>query len=339
MDTILVHNQATIPETIGTEILNMRGQLDGITVSVPDTISVSHAESASTILGMSIEIGAIVIPTVVSVVVFGLGIVINWLQKKRRCRSETIDFRNALFTWCDMVEKPVRKQCESLEALSDDIVSNKTIQGVRYSFSKSMVQHLEIASAENVIQHLINRSSAKKGEDKRAVFAFNMVSQIDYLQSVEIEIARQYDAYQIQSQEFLPEWNAEIMNIKEKILAKPTCSREQIMLQEINNTYSLWANDSTSDEYVDVFKIQDRLLLPIVNACNKQSILGQEFKNVESINKSALTLLTIIKRWQALNLGFSEVFRLYSRCESDSIDSLMEAVCYFKNNTKPSFWL
>ena len=74
--------------------------------------------------------------------------------------------------------------------LSEDIGKNKTIQGVQYQFSKSMVNHLDVASADNVIKHFINRSSAKT-KDKRAIYAYNMVSLIDYLQSVEVEITKQ----------------------------------------------------------------------------------------------------------------------------------------------------
>lgn len=129
------------------------------------------------------------------------------------------------------------------------------------------------------------------------------------------------------------------MNIKDNLYVESSTSREKVILNSLIQFYIEWETNCKDDKEVEILKVRNFLLVPIVKAYDSTNVLGQGFYYYESIFKSATMLLTTIAKWQALNEGCKKVFESYAKSELNSIDSLMEAIDYFKNKTKSSFWV
>lgn len=323
-----MHNQVKVATD-----RNMIGckTLDTLNARLYDTTQVTYPQ-VEKICGMTPAWGAIVIPTVVTIIVFVLGHIINHFSKQWERKRETIIFRNTLFGWIDLVQQPVIKQIESLSVFSNAIKNNRTLQNERLAFSRNMVEKIDIATAENVIKYLLFNSSKPK-IDKRAETAFNMISQIDFLKSLESEIRIQYDSYQRESLALFNDWNHSIEQIQKLCFSKYNCKEESIM-KDLIYIVDTWREGIQNDKEADVPKAFENLIVPILERCNEH-IMGQaNFSEVDGIKEGALVLANVYKRWKSIAEGFSKVFADYAEHANNALVVLMTSKNYFSEKTK-----
>lgn len=334
MDTTLIYNQVRIPTDINATVENIPTFPDSIHVFVGDVVNVAQ-ETAETqsFWGMTPEWGAIVIPTVATILVFVIGILLDLLIKWISSVNKTREFRNTFFSWVSIVGDPVSKQISRIRQLATDIHNNTTLQNVRFEFSKSMVDKLDIASAENLIQFFIFRSS-KPENDKRSEHAFNIVSILDFLSSVEKEIAKNYEAYQMQSLALMNEWNPIIIHIQDTIHSGHPYREESALFSSIMQSYNAWQQAAMADEEVDVIKVYNLFITPILRGLGTHVFGNAGFEKTDSIIVDLKKLALTYNKWSSLRDGFEEVFSNYADACQTSYVNLCNAINYFKENTR-----
>lgn len=305
---------------------------DTIYVHLQDAIQVAQPE-VEKLWGMSIEGGAVILPMVVSIAVFVFGVLIDRCLKANDEKNETIAFRDALFGWIDLVKEPVEKQVECLQVFSKAIKENRTLQNERLEFSRNMVDKIDMATAENVIKYLMFNSSKPK-KDRRAVNSFNLISQIDYLKSLEMEIRKQYEAYQRESMGLFGDWNKNIEQIQRLCVGHYTrIESEALIMKELIDILYEWKLASQEDKEVDIPKAYNSLIVPILNRCEMHLFCQSGYADVDGIKESALELANVYKRWHSIAEGFSKVFADYAAHAHNALKALIEAKTYFVENT------
>lgn len=306
---------------------------DTIYVHLQDAIRVTQPE-VEKLWGMSQEWGAVILPTVVSIAVFVFGVLIDRCLKANDEKNETIAFRDALFGWIDLVKEPVEKQVECLQVFSKAIKENRTLQNERLAFSRNMVDKIDMATAENVIKYLMFNSSKPK-EDRKAVNSFNLISQIDFLKSLEAEIRKQYDAYQRESLGLFGDWNKNIVQIQRLCAGNYTLIEDDALIMEklIDILYE-WKLTSQEDKEVDIPKAYNSLIVPILKRCETHQFCQSRHTEIDGIKESALELANVYKRWHSIADGFSKVFADYATHAHNALKALIEAKTYFVENTR-----
>lgn len=285
-----------------------------------------------TFCGLSLEWGAILIPTFASIIVFLIGIIIDKLNEFCRKKRETKEFRDTLFKWIELTQKAVKGQIDILNGFSDAIEANTTLQNERLTLSRNMVDKLDIVNAKNLIKYLIFNSS-KPQNDRRAECVFNMISQIDFLGSLEPEIRKQYDSYQKESIALFDDWNSNIMSIQ-RLCAGKYSAEESDKMVEFISIVQKWAEQTSGDSEVNVSQTMQLLMTPILNATKNHSFKQPGFEEVDLIKENALQLKTVYDRWLSLSSGFSKVFREYARNANTALTVLMSSKNYFLDSTK-----
>lgn len=333
MDTTFIYNQikavtdssiicGNIPDTLNTHLHY--------------TIQVAYPQ-AEKIWGLTPEWGAVIIPTTVTIIVFILGYILNNFSKKKEKEEETITFRNTLFEWINLIQQPVINQIKLLREFSYAVKINKTLQNERLAFSRNMVGKIEIAMAENVIKYLLFNSSKPK-IDKRAENAFNMISQIDFLKSLETEICKQYDAYQRESLALFSDWNNNIQQIQ-RLCSSIINNNEEGIMKDLKVIVYNWKEDIQNNNEVDVTKVYEKLIVPILKRCEKH-VLGQSiFSEVDGIKEGALILANVYERWKSIAEGFSKMFADYAENANNSLMVLIASKKYFSENTEAKNWV
>ena len=333
MDTTFIYNQikavtdssiicGNIPDTLNTHLHY--------------TIQVAYPQ-AEKIWGLTPEWGAVIITTTVTIIVFILGYILNNFSKKKEKEEETITFRNTLFEWINLIQQPVINQIKLLREFSYAVKINKTLQNERLAFSRNMVGKIEIATAENVIKYLLFNSSKPK-IDKRAENAFNMISQIDFLKSLETEICKQYDAYQRESLALFSDWNNNIQQIQ-RLCSSIINNNEEGIMKDLKVIVYNWKEDIQNNNEVDVTKVYEKLIVPILKRCEKH-VLGQSnFSEVDGIKEGALILANVYERWKSIAEGFSKMFADYAENANNSLMVLIASKKYFSENTEAKNWV
>lgn len=333
MDTTFVFNQVKVPTGINTVVENMPSLPDSIHVSIDNLVNVAQ-ESVEpvTIWGLTLDWGAIIIPTVASLIVFILGLIAENIKNSRKNKRETQEYRAALFAWIDLMGSSVFQQITSVRKLSVDIASNTTLQSARFQFSKTLIDKLDI-SGKTVIKYLINNSSDSK-DGHREENAFNIISQCDYLQSAEKEILRQYEAYQAISIKLLEDWNNNITELNELLNSLPRTNEEAPAVLTCREIYKNFRNSySENNGLVDILSIKEYLLDPILNSFPDYKYGSIMNPSIDRILLLVRNLLILIKNWEKNKEGFADIFNNYAdRCEN-SFALLIDSKNYFKNKT------
>lgn len=331
MDTTLIYNQVKIPYGINTYVENLP---DTVSVQVQDPLRVVlPCEPVESLLGLSSEWWAIIIPTMASIIVFVFGHLIERCHERSLRKSETENFRNTLFAWIDLVEKPVRKQISSIRVFSDAIKNNITLQNERLMFSHNMVNKINIATADNIVNYLINNSS-KPDNDKRGEFAFNIVSQMDFLQAFESEIRSQYDAYERQSMALFEDWNPNIKRIQRLCNSVNTC-QVAFDVQTLRGIVETWRKTiAHNNSEVDIPLTFKNLIEPILITYRDHEYGHSGYEELDQIIESTKILNEVYYRWKVLSEGFSKVFEGYANNAESALRILLEAKKYFASKTK-----
>ena len=333
MDTTFIYNQVKL----ATDSNIISGYLqDSLNVQLQDTVQVAYPQ-VERIWGMSPTWGAVIIPTTVTIIVFVLGHILNYFSMKNNKMAETKTFRNTLFEWINLVQQPVIKQIELLRDFSDAVKTNKNLQNERFTFSRKMVGKIEIVTAENIMKYLLFNSSKPK-IDKRAEKAFNMISQIDFLKSLEAEICKQYDLYQRESLALFDDWNNNILQIQ-KLCSCNINSIEANIMSDLIDIVNYWREETRNDNAVDVTNAYEKLIVPILKRC-KEHVLGQaNYSEVDGIKEGALVLVNVYIRWKSIAEGFSKLFADYAEDMDIALNVLIASKNYFSENTEVKNWV
>jgi hypothetical protein len=333
MDTTFIYDQVKV----ATDSNIISGYLqDSLNEQLQDTVQVAYPQ-VERIWGMSPTWGAVIIPTTVTIIVFVLEHILNYFSMKNNKMAETKTFRKTLFEWINLVQQPVIKQIELLRDFSDAVKTNKNLQNERLAFSRNMVGKIEIVTAENIMKYLLFNSSKPK-IDKRAENAFNMISQIDFLKSLETEICKQYDAYQRQSLALFSDWNNNIQQIQRLCSSSINIIEVRLMKDLIDIVYK-WMEDIQNDNAVDIPKAYEKLIVPILKRC-EEHVSGQaNFSEVDGIKEGALALENVYKRWNSITEGFSNMFADYAEYANNALVILMASKNYFSENTEVKNWV
>lgn len=328
MDTTFIYNQVKVV----TDSSIICGNIpDTLNTHLHDTIQVVYPQVGK-IWGLTPEWGAVIIPTTVTIIVFVLGNILNNFSKKKEKAEETITFRNTLFEWINLIQQPVINQIKLLREFSDAVKTNKNLQNERLVFSRNMVGKIEIVTAENIMKYLLFNSSKPK-IDKRAENAFNMISQIDFLKSLETEICKQYDAYQRQSLALFSDWNNNIQQIQ-RLCSSSINNIEVRLMKDLIDIVYRWMEDIQNDNAVDIPKAYEKLIVPILKRC-EEHVSGQaNFSEVDGIKEGALALGNVYERWKSIAEGFSKMFADYAEYANNALVILMASKNYFSENTE-----
>lgn len=327
MDTIL----SNIPDSLSAlseSSTSLSNSLD--TVSF---VSIMTKPIHDTFLGIPNEWASFIVPTVASIIVFVLGILIEKCHKKKQQKQETEDYRKTVFSWVEQVKTPISNQIKRIHKLISDINANTTIQGVRFEFNKSLVNKLGIDSVENLIKYFIFRSSEPK-DDKRSDNVFNIVSALDFLSTAENKVVEDYELYQKQSIELVQKWTPVICELQlyiDKI-------RSLVLLFEgcnlIVSCCDEWKELCKGKKEVNIKETYDSLINPILQIYYKSPFSSDAPQEVGLIYKQTNELAIIYYDWDALNKGFAKLFKEQADRIEQAYNNLETAVNYFKDNTQ-----
>ncbi|MDZ7691803.1 MAG: hypothetical protein U5K69_11870 [Balneolaceae bacterium] len=289
-------------------------------------------ETGRSIFGLSESMAAILIPAVITLIVFVLGIIIRWVVRKREKRQELRAYKNIILNWIEQIKKVVNRQVESCSNFSTQLSEAENIQAERLSYNKLLVDKIEQISIDKYVNTFVINSTGEP--EKNYEMTFKIIGQLKFLQDIEEHIPSIYEAYQKQTEEIMKEWNSNFAHFDSLVS---------------NQTKALASNNQNDSFHSDVLKIANNwraqapngrssvtftfsnLIMPLSSLINQE--LKQNSDNVYAFDLSACLqeLRISYMKWEKLNQDFSASFSQIAENIEKSYDDLQSAKSYFQS--------
>jgi hypothetical protein len=159
---------------------------------VIDTVK-SYIEKPLThenVLGLSPENAKIMIPVMVTLSIFLLGIIVNIIIKKYERKAYLVSIKSVITTWCKLLENPISQQSKSCNDFNTRLQKSTEIQPERFEMNNLLAGNILSLKLKDQIDAIILNHKGK--DEEKAKCLFNIISQIEFLNKTEIELRNKY---------------------------------------------------------------------------------------------------------------------------------------------------
>ncbi|MBV5282717.1 MAG: hypothetical protein JZU53_09840 [Paludibacter sp.] len=314
------------------------GKLKEIVLNTNITLhSEKIKESRETIFQLPESLARILIPALITLAVFLLGQIIIWFRNQKNIQNETNNYKKIILSWADLIKKPVEKQVSECRDLSLRIRNSQTINPERFGLIKMLANKVDSISIERFISTFMINSTNPKVDNKNEKMTFHIVSQLDYLMSMEKSIAETYKAYQDEINMIMDQWNDKFFTLtkiiddwSKKINNQHEYSNFQQELRRISVNWTRTAPDGRSTMIHSV----NQLITPLsaLVSAELNANINNEYAFLLSETLQHLRIVDL--KWGACINGYSTVFNDIADDIEASLNALNDAKTYFLTKTK-----
>lgn len=283
------------------------------------------------IFGMSEDVAQILIPTITTILVFIVGQIIIWFRNQNKKYNEVKNYQNVILSWIDLIQTPVMQQVQLCRDFAVRMASSSSIQPERFSVKKMLANKLNTISVERYIYTFMINTKNPKGENDKMIF--NLISQVDFLASIESDIVKKYKEYHNQILELMNEWNSTFNLLKKTVddWSKPPITEFRQPVIDFCRK-SLESNPPQQD----TLSIMNNLIIPLEKLVSQNSYNEDSFQLKPIFNQ----LEIIVYKWDVNKKGNSQNFNDIAKSIESSYRILHKAKEYFaiENKRCKIFW-
>lgn len=275
-------------------------------------------------LGLSQDNAKILIPVIVTLSIFILGIIVNTIIKKYERKSFLYSIKSVLITWIKLLEIPIKQQSESCREFNKRLQESNEMQPERFHFNNMLANKiLSIQIKDQIDTVIINHQG--KNEDKSKCL-FNIISQIEFIDKIEMELRKKYDLYQGDSLKYMNEWNEAIQKLdnvasmfRVKYFTNSSHPVRPFYLEYLRIS-NLFIHNNPQGANMQVYI--DQFLVLISKLCKSFISKNSDEQDVYTLALVIQDLFVSIKKWNVTKSGTGELFMGIA----DSIDSSLETL-------------
>lgn len=328
-------------ENLNFTIENNSKKLDSINGIINGLSSSTTQETSTEILwGMPIATAAIIISSLITISIFIIGYLINWLNKKYERKSELESIKSVVTVWVDLLKSPVLQQAKGCRDFAVALRTATNIHPERISYNKLLAGKLNSIELRDLIQVFIINSEGE--ETAKSKNLFNLVSQIDFLIQVEEKIPEAYKIFQNRTFYLMENWNK---RFKELDLLKsemttlfghnphhPSYPLFHHFDNLVNNWVQQFANGSS------VIDTKTTLLVPLENYTSQFINRHPNNQIAHQLAGKIQELNMIYKEWEVHFEGNAKVFYDFAIRLVFVYKTLSKATNQLKNREFKSVW-
>lgn len=240
-------------------------------VSVNNIIDNVDAEKiGKTFLNLPLELANILIPVLITIFLFFIGYLLNWLMQKSERKRELESIKSTVTNWIDLIEKPIKNQISYCNTFAENLKKSTDLQPEILNLNQLHASKLKELNLKQLIETFI--TNLKGTEPQKSKDLFNLVSQIEYFSNIELKLPEAYKIYQDHTFELMRNWNKSLMELDDfkssmvqEIGTQSTHSSYAFLVQ-MNNISHSWARNHPKEASLNFTKTQ--LLDPLFQLAN-----------------------------------------------------------------------
>ena len=303
-------------------------KLSDMSTSLSDIQNCIVAHSQNTFLGVSWDI---LLPALISLGIFILGVCINILYRRKQKQEEREVVKDAIVIWAEENIPILRKYIHSIKTLADKIKKSDEILPQAFPVQQITIDVLSQFTIDRLTDSL-HRGISEKNEIKGKKLN-SYLSSVSYLISIQPEIRKIYDDYNSYSNKFLLEWNElwpayqqDVALNYNRIINMNMMSSEKVYYSILKNLINVALNDIPS---VNPHFSRFHILILVIKQFDSSVV-----KRTPAIIKThflAGKVFVIAEQINAMK-EYRKNFAAYANNIEASVEKFEQAVEFFKKN-------
>lgn len=286
------------------------------------------------IMGLPENLAAILIPVVVTIAIFIIGVFIGWIKKKYEKKDQVKAYRHIILNWINQISPAVNQLINACTDFSQRLSDASDIQSERFAFNKLLVDKVEQISIVNFIDTFVINSTDSK--NKNYSMTFKLIAQLKFLKDIEESVSETYKSYQNQLRELMDEWNSNfadldtlIFNESKRLASNRTTTPFHSETLQIANEWRNLSQNGRSSVTFSKSHLIDPLQLLVKKELNNNPGNDYAFDLSNCLQELQISFLS----WKHLNNDFSLSFEQIAENINKSYTDLNEAKLHFNDNT------
>lgn len=306
--------------------------------NIIDNVDVEKIEK--TFLNLPLELANILIPVLITIFLFFIGYLLNWLIQKSERKRELESIKTTITNWIDLIDLPIQTQISSCKTFAENLRNSIDLQPESLDLSQLHASKLKEFGLKELIETFI--TNLKGTESQKSKDLFNIVSQIEFLSSIETMIPEAYKIYQNHTFELMELWNK---NLKELDDFK-TSTVQQIgtqrthpsynFLVQINSISNAWVHNNPNGASLNITKTQ--LLDPLYNLASSTIIANSNDSYAPILESKVQDLKLVYKRKISHFDGNAKIFETYVSNLNIAYNTLKTTSDKLKTESLISIW-
>ena len=283
---------------------------------------------------MPLELATIIIPILITIFLFFVGYIINWILIKYNKKRQLESIKTTVTNWIELVEKPIQDQITYCNEFAKNLSESADLQPESLSLVQLHVSKLKELSLKELTETFITNQKGSELENSKNVF--NLVSQIEYFTRIELKLPDAYDIYQKHTYELMSSWNKSLLELdsfKGSIIQEIGTKATHIsyrFLVEINNITNKYIRNHPKEKSLDYTK--EELLDKLYSLADSTIKVNSNDVYAPVLFAKVQELILIYKRKVAHFEGNAKNFDNYSIKMKKSFDNLKITSQKFKED-------
>lgn len=272
------------------------------------------------------------IPTLVTLTVFVLGLLAGWLKGNTDRRRETRHLKAVFMGWIPHLRRPVELLAAACNDLSGRLTAANDIGAQGFKFNHIFAEKLASVDLRQMIKTFISNGT---GEEKlKNKFLYDTVSTLEFLDKKETEIMAKYEEHYRSANDLLQEWNEKFTRFSDLNLAlhQQAAVKGGAWLQLDRDADAIRrAGQAVTREHPgDTKVIYARIIDPFIVLLEAFiQTNGSDDPVIGGLTSAAEELNITYRQWEASHSGYATMFSGYAAQLNEAYVLLTAAREYF----------
>ena len=280
------------------------------------------------LFGLPIELASILIPVIITISIFGLGIFIQWRQNKKNRILKLSSIKTLIIEWSNLTENTIKLQHNLYQLFRNNLEAQQDLQPISISQEPFLIDKIDSLDLRELIELVIVNHDGNKNEN--AAILLNIVAGIHKLSNIEKSAIKKYDEFLDYTYKLGDEWNSKYKLLDEYLASLPykiSNSKNEFEKEYFQSFAKIFGNINEQSKKIgnNTQLTITHLIIPLKDLCTKFIIKDSSFTEVYSIDTTLKELLLIWTKWMGYKNGINRYFK-----EIENIT--FESYKYLKNN-------
>lgn len=280
----------------------------------------------------------------VTILVFGLGFILNHLYQQWLKWNEAKSIRNYFFSWVKLHSEIFGDQINNLKEISENLKKSKELQEEQLKVKSFKIEKLLEIPFLKLMNVYVSNSIGIKEKNEKAFF--NLINSLEFLSSFNTRLFQKYEEFTKGTEELRIEWNLyfrEFDDLKISVIRshQNKNTRKWVFANKISKFSSnFFLEKNPKGQYDPKINLEEwvnEYFVPLRDIITKEMSENLNFLDAQMLASKIEEILIVYKKWKAWKDGYSHIFKQFEESMEKTSTNLEAQVDHFNSKRLVKF--